>query len=270
MDQTFDKLFEIIVVDNPTIEQRNIDLITRLQRLRFDANIISSPLGANNARNTGIYSSKYPIIALLDDDCVPCPTWLDRIYNCIKDNVVCVGGSVILDIYEPITKLAGKYLTEVDWGRSIYPRPLNVGEYITSCNMAFTIDTYYKVGGFNANLGYVGKTDFIPNDEILFIRDCHNHGEVLYDYEMKVSHIIRDKGINYLLKRAYGQGYADILLNREQGIQDFNSIEQLYFNKYNKIDILLQCAKVIGITHALKGIKPSKQYYSLLEELAQI
>ena len=267
-EQWFDKPFEVIVVDNPEIEQRNLDLVNDYKK-QLDIKIISSQLGANNARNTGIHYAKYKIIALLDDDCIPSETWLKSISTTIKDDVVCVGGRVVLDIKDGITELSGKYLTEVDWGRSICPRPLSTDEYITSCNLAFTKEVYSKIGGFNANLGYFGKEDFIPNDEVLFIRDCNNHGVVLYNHEMKVDHIIRNKGINYLLRRAYGQGYADILLNKEQGIKEFVSTEQLYFDKYNQVDIMLQCAKILGITHALKGIKPSKQYYSLLEELAR-
>ena len=88
---------------------------------------------------------------------------------------------------------------------------------------------------------------------------------------MIVTHLIETRrNKKFFLKRAYGQGYANILLEKEQGITGNCHIERIYYSETNKDDIDLQVAKHIGMLHAIKGIKPSEQYYSLLEELVQI
>lgn len=265
------KDFDVIVCENPTVTKEVEKTCSNFSNV-LDIALINSNIGANNARNTGVYLSGGDIIALLDDDCVPSKTWIDEIYKTFKDDKVsCVGGRVNIYGISHITALQAQYLTKIDWGHTETHRQLLPNEYLASCNLAFTREVYAKVGGFNANLGYFGKNNFIPNDEVLFIRDCANHGKVCYNDNMLVDHNVLDRvNMKFFLKRAYGQGYANILLEREQGITGNCHQERVYYSENNKTDINLQIAKHIGMLHAIKGIEPSGQFYSLLEELVQI
>lgn len=271
LEQQIYKNFKVIIVENP-------ETTLEVKRLAHQYKCIytQSPIGANNARNCGINiidDWADWIIALLDDDCIPEKDWTLNIYNSFKEDekLVCLGGRVELSTDKNLTHLQSSYLSKVNWGNTVLHRYIQDGEYLVSCNLAFKKSVYNKVGGFNANLGYFGKDNFIPNDEILFIRDCKNHGKVCYNDNMRVLHMIDDR-INhkFFLKRAYGQGYADVLLAKEQGITNYFCSENLYYGDNNKIDICLQIAKHIGILHAAKGIEPSNQFYSLLEELVQV
>jgi glycosyltransferase involved in cell wall biosynthesis len=262
------KNFKVIIVENPDKTKEVEDLA-----ISYNCTHIQSPIGANNARNTGVSTIDNWadwVIALLDDDCIPEIDWTLNIYNSFKenDNISCIGGNVSLSTDKNLTALQAQYLTKINWGNTNPYRELQKGEYLASCNLAFKKSVYDKVGGFNANLGYLGKDNFIPNDEVLFIRDCANHGKVCYNDNMRVLHLINDRINNsFFLKRAYGQGYANILLEQEQGINSNCHNELIYYSNFNKIDIDLQIAKHIGMLHAIKGIKPSNQFYSLLEDL---
>lgn len=259
--------FEIIICENPENTQEVKDLISNYKCLNIK--LVNSSLGANNARNTGIAHSNSDIIALLDDDCIPDYDWLYQITQSFNNkDISCVGGNVALTCDKNLTALQAQYLTKINWGNTSGPRELEIHEHLASCNLAFTRIAYDKIGGFNANLGYIGKNNFIPNDEVLFIRDCANHGKVCYDDNIRVLHLIDDRVNNsFFLKRAYGQGYADILLEREQGIDKHYSDQRISYSTFNKTDIDLQVAKHIGMLHAIKGIQPSNQFYSLIEEL---
>lgn len=259
--------FEIIICENPENTQEVKDLISNYKCLNIK--LVNSSLGANNARNTGIAHSNGDIIALLDDDCIPDYDWLYQITQSFNNkDISCVGGNVALTCDKNLTALQAQYLTKINWGNTNGPRELEIHEHLASCNLAFTRIAYDKIGGFNANLGYVGKNNFIPNDEVLFIRDCANHGKVCYNDNIRVLHLIDDRVNNsFFLKRAYGQGYADILLEREQEIDKHYSDQRISYSTFNKTDIDLQVAKHIGMLHAIKGIQPSNQFYSLIEEL---
>lgn len=261
--------FQIVICENPENTEEVKNLISNYKCLNIK--LVNSDLGANNARNTGITHSIGDIIALLDDDCLPEEDWLYQITQVFNHkDISCVGGRVTLSIDKNITALQAQYLTKINWGNTDGPRELEINEHLASCNLAFTRIVYDKIGGFNANLGYVGKDNFIPNDEVLFIRDCANHGKVCYNDNMRVLHLINNRvNHSFFLKRAYGQGYADILLEREQGITSNCHNERIYYSEFNKTDIDLQVAKHIGMMHAIKGIKPSNQFYLLLEELAR-
>lgn len=267
------KNFIVIIVENPERTNTVQELAIEYDKY-FKCIHIQSPIGANNARNTGLsIIDDYDdfIIALLDDDCIPDSDWIETIKESFKDETLaCVGGRVDLSCDKNLTRLQSEYLTKINWGNTIGHRPLQNKEYIASCNLAFKKSVFAKVGGFNANLGYFGKDNFIPNDEVLFIRDCANYGSVCYNDNMRIIHKI-DNRVNkrFLLKRAYGQGYANILLEKEQGIHGNYHNEAIYYSKYNLEDIDLQIAKQIGMIHAIKGIKPSNHYYSLLEELVR-
>jgi glycosyltransferase involved in cell wall biosynthesis len=262
------KNFKVIIVENPELTKEVRDLASE-----YNCNHIQSPIGANNARNTGVsFTDDYDdwVIALLDDDCIPDTDWTLNIYNAFKENknISCIGGNVTLSTDKNLTALQAQYLTRINWGNTNPFRELQQGEYLASCNLAFKKSIYKNVGGFNANLGYLGKDNFIPNDEVLFIRDCANHGKVCYNDNMRVLHLINDRiNKSFFLKRAYGQGYANILLEREQDITGNCHHERIYYSDFNKIDIDLQIAKHIGMLHAIKGIQPSNQFYSMIEEL---
>src|SRR5207253_637370 len=69
--------FEVVIVDNgSTDETPTLGLAT----LRLDVN-----RGPGGGRNAGVAASSAPIIVITDDDCLPSPTWLERLVACFDD-----------------------------------------------------------------------------------------------------------------------------------------------------------------------------------------
>jgi glycosyltransferase involved in cell wall biosynthesis len=256
---------QIVICENPEITESTLELVDRFKKIfKLDIKVVSSAIGANNARNTGISHSRGSVIALLDDDCTVNENWLLEIENVFKNSEVsCVGGKVQLSDETNLTKFQSLLLSKVDLGATLQYRPLVDGEYLVSANLAFSREVYHKVGGFNSNLGYSGRTHFIPNDEVLFIRDCANFGTVCYNNNMVVTHNIQDRKDDpiFFIKRAFGQGYADVLLKREQGITFINKTVKYFANEQNTIDVILEAAKLIGIYHAINKAEPTEETY---------
>lgn len=262
--------YEVIVCENPEITPETRQIVDSMGP-NFSL-VCSATIGANNARNVGVHFAKGEIIALTDDDCEVDKNWITRIRLALENkDIGCVGGRVQLRL-EPeidLTSMQTGYLTEVNYGRTEFPRKLNRSEYLVSCNLAFTREVYNLVGGFNSNIGYMGKDNFIGNDEVLFVRDCKNHGDVMYDNDLLVYHIVNEyrSSMKYLIRRAYGQGCADVILSKLQ--------EQKFCRNYSindsdiKSNLILQLANAMGTTNTILGVEPCEQFYLVLEELAR-
>lgn len=271
---------EIVVVQNPEITEDVKNLCKK-----YACRIVSSELGANNARNTGIHYAQHDIIYLLDDDCIPKPTNLFYIKENINNGVDCIGGRV--DLLYPdnppkwlITPFTNK-LAKLDWG--YYHGPLlKHSQYLVSANLAFTKDIYRRVGGFNSNLGYFGR-NLISNDEVLFVRDCSNLGKTFYDHRIAVDHIIPEFRTTeeYIIKKYYAQAQADYLLNKECKIETsifVQNVRQVHYQNakeilstddykewlriYNACDV----AYKIGQIDANKERNRCENIYSLLRD----
>ncbi len=81
--------FEVIVVADPAAAQAVRDTARAVKCLDFDEPNISS------ARNAGLALAAAPVVAFLDDDAVPEPTWLSRLAAPFADpGVIAAGGFV--------------------------------------------------------------------------------------------------------------------------------------------------------------------------------
>ena len=163
--------FEIIVVDNASTDGTRQVVETRLPnpKLRY---IYEPVTGLSVARNTGAKNSQSPIIAYLDDDAIATPQWLRVLYSAYENHpkLAIAGGKVTLIWPEGITpppwlsdNLAGNlgaYNLGDQWveikNPGLTPRGLNY-----SIRRSFL----EKIGGFDVNLGRVGKR-LLSNEEL--------------------------------------------------------------------------------------------------------
>lgn len=274
---------EILVVENPALTSEIQELT-----LKYNGTHFNSDLGANNARNTGVYHARNNIIALVDDDCLVLPKWSTEIVKAIEDNKYdCVGGRVelcmdnFLHLPKYIDLFFKWHLAHVDYdnefGKLLYD------QHIVSANLAFTKEIYEKVGGFNSNLGYFGR-NCIPNDEILFVRDCQTFGKVAYNRRQHVLHMLPEERVTkkYLCQKLYGQGYADVLLKREceentnifnvQNHEYWYKVAETFFDEEKEKNEWLRLYNItnlcynIGQQHASQNIEPCQNISSLLLE----
>lgn len=89
--------FEVLAIDNGSTESFD-DVKARHSRVRF---LDESRPGSYAARNTGIRAARGTIIAFMDADCRPAPTWLERGVGRISQGTNCdiVAGHIQVDIF---------------------------------------------------------------------------------------------------------------------------------------------------------------------------
>ena len=157
--------FEIVIVTNAegqTAVQRS-GLADRVKLVAFDDDNISA------ARNSGIAAAAGEIIAFIDDDAVPEPTWLTHLTAPFQTpEVSAVGGFVIgrngISFQwkaSTVDETGTSTPLEVDENRISTPRPPAGGAIRTEgTNMAFRRAVLAELGGFDpAYRFYLDETD---------------------------------------------------------------------------------------------------------------
>ncbi|RMF20773.1 MAG: glycosyltransferase [Cyanobacteria bacterium J083] len=209
--------YEVLVVDNASTDTTQQVVAKRLAnpRLRY---VYEENLGLSNARNRGAKETKAPILAYLDDDAEASPQWLSELVEAYEnhDKLAIAGGKVTL-IWQagmqPPSWLSdsmagalglydlGEELIFID-NPNLTPRGLNY-----SLRRSFL----EQVGGFDPNLGRVGK-NLLSNEELFMTELALQQGwQVAYIPRAKVAHNValeRTKP-SWFLRRSWWQGVSE-------------------------------------------------------------
>lgn len=239
--------FEVIVVDNASTDGTRQVVEARLPhaKLRY----IYEPItGLSVARNTGAKIAQSPILAYLDDDAIATPQWLRMLYSAYENHpkLAIAGGKVTLIWPEGITSplwlsdnLAGNlgaYNLGEQWvdikNPGLTPRGLNY-----SIRRSFL----EKIGGFDINLGRVGKR-LLSNEELQMTELALQHGwQVAYIPEALVAHHVAPERVNrsWFMERGWWQGisecYREQLAGRDGMIQLGRGGERILRGLYKTI-----------------------------------
>ena len=209
--------FEVLVVDNASSD-RTIDVVeARLSNPRLKY-IYEPSIGLSIARNTGARCATGEILAYLDDDAVASPTWLSVLTRAFQNNekLAVAGGKVTLLLPPGITlpywmseNLAGN-LGKYDLGNQVVE--------ITTANMTprglnYSIRQTFlaQIGGFNVNLGRVGK-NLLSNEELVVTELALQQGwQVAYLPDAEVAHNVTSERLEpaWFLKRSWWQGISE-------------------------------------------------------------
>lgn len=211
--------WELIVIDNdPEGSAR-----TTVERAGVPATyVIEGSPGASHARNRGIAASSGEVLAMLDDDVVPAPTWLAELTRPIVEGRADVtGGPVHLDPDVPRPpwfeeRIVGMYLTNFDLGGG--ERVLGDDEYVVTANAAFRAEIVRRTGGFDPVLGPRGNVQLV-GDDVQFVRQCRRLGAtVRWVPSARVVHELPANRLRprWILRRAWLQGRTDWLIDREE------------------------------------------------------
>jgi glycosyltransferase involved in cell wall biosynthesis len=217
LHQDFAGEYEVIVVDNASSDRTREVVEARLShpRLRY---VHESVLGLSVARNTGATQALSPILAYLDDDAVASAQWLQVLHDAFQQNekLAIAGGKVTLlwaEGMEPprwlSSGLAGN-LGAYDLGdATVYidrpgltPRGLNY-----SVRQSFLA----QIGGFDLNLGRVGK-NLLSNEELMMTERALELGwQVVYLPEASVAHNVAPERVRraWFLNRGWWQGISE-------------------------------------------------------------
>jgi glycosyltransferase involved in cell wall biosynthesis len=209
--------FEILVVDNASSDRTREVVASYLgdPRLKY---IYEPTLGLSVARNRGAKETTAPILAYLDDDAVASPQWLQVLVNAYAQNqkLAIAGGKVTL--IWPEGMLSPQWLSSsLAGGLGAY----NLGDKVVSIeqpnltprglNYSVRHTFLEQVGGFDANLGRVGKK-LLSNEELYMTELALQHGwQVAYLPNALVAHHVDPKRLqpSWFLQRSWWQGVSE-------------------------------------------------------------
>jgi glycosyltransferase involved in cell wall biosynthesis len=209
--------YEVIVVDNASSDRTREIVAERLGNPRL--NYVYEPVtGLSVARNTGAKEAHAAILAYLDDDAVASPVWLKTIYEAYQSNekLAIAGGKVTLLWPDGITppkwlspELAGN-LGAYDLGDTlVYIK--NPGLTPRGLNYSIRRTFLEQVGGFDVNLGRVGK-NLLSNEELHMTELALQGGwQVAYLPDALVAHNVAPERLEqtWFLNRGWWQGISE-------------------------------------------------------------
>jgi glycosyltransferase involved in cell wall biosynthesis len=221
--QTIYSELEIIVSDDGST-----DNTSEIARAHDAAVIRHVPnRGVSAARNSGVQLASAPIVAFIDDDCVPDPQWAEQLLSGYDDKVIATGGPLVVD-GEP--GLIVSYLTrhnplepqELELAKSsrlsyrlyLYLRrqwraytPQGRREVFSfaSANMSVRRQEFLDIGGFDERFRFGAEDD----DLCRRLRHRFPEGRLLFLPEARVRHYFKASLRDTLRRRcAYGRGSA--------------------------------------------------------------
>jgi GT2 family glycosyltransferase len=189
--------YEILLIDNSPDPDRSLVEYRRhnaTPRLRW---LHEPRKGLSCARNRGVAEAAAPIIAFLDDDAVPGPTWLREMidaFEMLGSDVMVIGGRVSPVWLGPrpawLAESLLQYLSVTDLGEDL--RILGDREWIVGANMALRRSAFDKVGLFPEHLGRKGNgATLLSNDETALLLNLRARGGLIgYAPAAAVGHLI--------------------------------------------------------------------------------
>jgi glycosyltransferase involved in cell wall biosynthesis len=217
LEQDFPGEYEVIVVDNASSDRTREVVESRLPHSRL--HYVYEPVtGLSVARNTGARAANGPILAYLDDDAVASSQWLRVLHAAYQthDQLAIAGGKVTLLWAEGTSQ--PPWLSE---NLSANLGAYDLGEqvvYISSPNLTprglnYSIDRSFleKIGGFDVNLGRVGK-NLLSNEELHMTELALGMGwQVAYLPDALAAHNVAPERIqrSWFLSRGWWQGISE-------------------------------------------------------------
>jgi GT2 family glycosyltransferase len=184
--------FEVVVVDDCSSDGTAAALRDLAPSLPFACRVLTTPTngGPAAARNLGWQSTVAPVVAFLDDDCVPSPGWLVAGLDALgtRSAIGVVQGRTRLPEGASVHRLTDWYLWRVVEG----PTP-----WFEGCNLFFRRDVLEQTGGFDEDIRYYGE-------------DCAAGWRVLeagfesaYASEAAVTHPVERRGFRWFVRNGF-------------------------------------------------------------------
>ena len=239
INQNLDGDYEIVVVDNASSDNTRavVDKIADSStRIRY---IYEERLGVAIARNTGARLSRADCIVFFDDDNVAdpnCVRELLRPYDEIIPKPSIVAGKVDLEWEgnERPSWFSDRYdrwVSRYDFGDQ--PRQLTADDYIVTMNVAFDRESYLGSHGIREDLCRKGRMFITSGDTDLFVRMLSQGMHAYYQPSALAFHFVprsRQKR-SWLLKRIFGEGTTQIVVDRELYQKSWKATYAKYFRE---------------------------------------
>jgi glycosyltransferase involved in cell wall biosynthesis len=171
---------EILVIDDGS-RDATAEIAARYPQVTLVRHPRNSGLGA--ARNTGFRTARNKLVASLDADCVPDPSWLAGLARHFDDPKLAGAGGRLIE---------GNQRTVADrWRRAHMPQewgdqPLRNPKFLFGCNNMFRRSAVLGAGGYDESM----RTNGEDTDMSWHLRE--KGWDLLYDPEPRVVHLRHD------------------------------------------------------------------------------
>jgi glucosyl-dolichyl phosphate glucuronosyltransferase len=212
--------WEIVVVDNNS-RDTTAQVVTAFSKTTTNPvrYVFEPQPGVSRARNRGIREARGSIIAFTDDDVLPAPDWIAQLVAAIdRWNVHGVGGRILpqWETSPPSWLTGNRYLCnrlaimEFESSR-LLALPVEAQPQVWGANMAFRRELLQSVGGFDPQLGGLGKKLFRGEETDLIKRALGLGLKIAYDAGLTVFHRIGSDRMRktYFCKLEFDSGQGD-------------------------------------------------------------
>ena len=224
---------EIIIVDNG-----NSLVVDELESVNEKIKVVSEMrIGLNYARNTGVISASFNIVAFIDDDITVSTDWASGIIEGHSNySILCVGGAVLVDKKDSVKY---PYWFSDYFLRFLFPPifPEQAGiihfpYFLIGANMSFKKQAFDKFGLFDTELDRKGK-NLLSNGDIEFIMRI-SIDKVWYEPQAIVFEKISKTRLTrrFMVRRLFWQGVSDYIMVKKRGPDDFYNKNEIFFTTY--------------------------------------
>jgi glycosyltransferase involved in cell wall biosynthesis len=141
--------FEVLVVDDGSEPTLVLDPARWASKISLKL-IHQKNTGPAGARNRGVAEARGEFLAFTDDDCLPTPTWLEKLIDALRENPeAMVGGSTFNGLKENPFSETSQLILEMVY-EHFNCTPANA-YFFASNNVACRRDRYIASGGFDAD-----------------------------------------------------------------------------------------------------------------------
>jgi glycosyltransferase involved in cell wall biosynthesis len=226
---------EIIVVDNASSNDQTRNVVEQFGGVKY---VWEGRTGLDIARNTGAAQAKYDLIAYTDDDTIPNPFWVHRVYETFRDpSIAAMTGLVIAAslqteaevIFEKYWPFNRGYVTKI-YDNNFFSTTLKTGPPVwqigAGANMAFRKSIFEEVGYFDERLD-VGAAG-CSGDSEQWYRILANGFKIQYNPLAVVQHSHRTS-VEGLKKQLHGymRGFTVAILLQYQKFGHIGNIKHL-------------------------------------------
>ena len=185
--------WELLVVNNGCTDHTD-EVIARHQKRLPLRRLFEPKRGLSPARNLAIDSARGGFIFWTDDDALPHPDWLVRLYETFQD----YDAEIVFGRVEPAwesgppawysSRFMGSFAL-LDYGEAAFV-VTDPHHPFYGVNMATRRRLFSGLGGFREDLGPLGRKSRLGDDSELFLRALGAKVKIVYQPQAVVDHII--------------------------------------------------------------------------------
>lgn len=268
------KDYELLIIDNNSTDGTK-NLVTEYINKYPSIKIyyyFEPKLGLSHARNRAIKEAHSDYIAYIDSDGIAYPDWIKQIIEFTRKypHVLAFGGPAYRYTEIPVPKWVPPEYGTLNLGE----KEKEVEGGIFGCNMIFKKSLLEKFGGFNPELGMVGKALGYGEEDEIFSKMAKQNLPIMYNPHIKIKHLLLSYRLNmfWRLKSKFAIVVTELLqknATRERTkylpvIQNLLSYKNLIStnpleNKIYNILLAIDITAAISYAYVVKFIKRPKK-----------